>query len=194
MSNQNTTNFAGIAYNYLTLVSNCIDEMEKQGNQTMILTNKDSDWISYEKQIRWSDQSISIPLLFNFYHGVELLLKGILKITGIEYSTDHQLSKLFLKISQIKPKPSRLINILEKHISLEKSPFSSLFKENAKNIDDFYILLRYPIDKRPESVDFDFSSIKGQEDIGLGKYKIIRQDIYEIKESIIEWNQIRNLD
>lgn len=193
MSNQSTPNFAGIAYSYLKLVSNSIDEMEKQGNKAMIFTDNGSDWKSYERQTRWNDQSISIPLIFNFYHGVELLLKGILTVSEIEYSKNHQLSKLFRKIGEVRPKPSRLISVLEKHLSEQNSPFSSLFSTNSKSIDNFYILLRYPIDKPSGSVEFNFSSIKGQEEVGLEKFKIIREDIHEIKESIIDWNQERNL-
>ena len=64
---------------YLDLVKNIADKNIEQGNPHIIsdvmMTEK-----KYEEMTRWSDFIISIPSLSNFYHGLELLLKGFLML------------------------------------------------------------------------------------------------------------------
>jgi hypothetical protein len=51
--------------------------MNKQGNKTMIfmdgdLSEEDSD-LEFNEGTKWNDLNIGIPILFNFFHGIELI-------------------------------------------------------------------------------------------------------------------------
>ena len=61
---------------YLKLVEAVADQMVCQGNQYVIIGDIPISPEDYEEQTKWSDHNISLPLLYNFYHGIELLLKG----------------------------------------------------------------------------------------------------------------------
>ena len=92
------------SYNFWSLTRNSIEEMEKQGNKTIIvseysenITEKQS-WKNYELLTNWNDQNIGIPVLFNFYHGLELFMKGLLEIKRITFETSkHNLKSLYEK-------------------------------------------------------------------------------------------------
>ena len=78
----NGASYINLGYNFLQVVVNSIEEMEKQSNANVIFSySYDSDeqgWLDYEKKTRWNDNNIGIPILFNFFHGVELVLKGLI--------------------------------------------------------------------------------------------------------------------
>ena len=79
------------SYNFWTLTRNSIEEMERQGNKNYVVseysesvTEKES-WQIFELQTKWNDQNIGIPILFNFYHGLELYMKGLLEMKKISF-------------------------------------------------------------------------------------------------------------
>jgi hypothetical protein len=75
MQNENISlHFLTLASKYLILVQNILNESIKIGNKHFVT---DGD---YSENTRWSDFNIFIPTLFNFYHGLELLMKGLILI------------------------------------------------------------------------------------------------------------------
>ena len=63
------------SFQYLRLVENVAGETVIQGNVWVMIKDFEED---YEKDTRWSDHTIIIPLIFNLLHGIELLIKGFL--------------------------------------------------------------------------------------------------------------------
>jgi hypothetical protein len=133
--------------------------------------------------IRWSDQTLVIPLLFNLYHGIELLVKGFLLITpGVEVKPLHGIQRLCRQFSAAYPNEIELNAFLQKYT--EESQLPSLLREflrdNALTLGDLYEVLRYPSDK-------DFVDLKRYVRL---KYKGQRgvpffQELHEGIESII---------
>ncbi len=81
-------NFIGTAYQFWNLVREAINEMGKINYKNVTFSKPDPS-ISYEEsrgkydqKTRWNDFKIGVPLLFNYYHGLELLMKGLLQETN----------------------------------------------------------------------------------------------------------------
>jgi len=82
----NSSAFIGLGYNFLQLTINSIEELENQGNKNLLFLDgnlsEDESWLKYDQQTKWNDNNIAIPVLFNFYHGIELVLKGLILKSG----------------------------------------------------------------------------------------------------------------
>ncbi len=66
---------------YFQLTRNCLEELIKSGNSNYLRTNfdeniskEDSDF-ALKERTKWSDYNVIQPILFNFYHSLELLMK-----------------------------------------------------------------------------------------------------------------------
>ena len=181
--------YISLAYNFFQLSKEAINEMEKQGNPTLIISGKrdndDEGWYDYERNTRWNDSNIGVPVLFNFYHGLELFMKGLLIRVGGSKSKNHHLQDLYKEL--IKPDnniPKGLTLIFKKYI-FSKNPFKDFFEDNDGTANDFYTVLKYP-----ESIDnknFTFRSIRGGEESGLTRYIEVRDDIIRIRQEMRNW-------
>jgi hypothetical protein len=189
------SNYFRLAYQFLNLSTEAIVEMEAQGNQTGIWSEvfdseEESDE-NYHRMTRWNDFNIGVPVLFNFYHGLELLMKGLLYLNPDQKPIKtHKLTELLnqLKTAGIQY-PAGLINILEKHLS-NQSPFNPFFVENSGNIDDFCHFLKYPESgEKSGRVQFRFGEINGTKKVGLKRFEEVRRDIKLLRQEIITWNE-----
>jgi len=188
-------NYFGVGYQFLNLTRESINEMVKQGNHTLLFSdptpNDDDSWAKYEERTRWNDFNIGVPILFNFYHGLELILKAIIKELDIELKKkNHNLNALLdllknLNNSELK----KIIEIFDIHLS-NKSPFYDFFEQNGGTANNYYEMLKYPESKANKS--FRFSEIRGNENEGLRRFLIIKQSTIELKEAIAEWMRNRN--
>ena len=76
-------NYIGITYQFWNLVRESINEMEKINNVNLLISGYDSNisdaesFEIYEEKTKWNDFKIGVPVLFNYYHGLELLMKGL---------------------------------------------------------------------------------------------------------------------
>lgn len=188
-------NYIGLAYQFFNLTRESISEMEKQGNKSMIFSNPIDDeelaWLQYEDKTRWNDFNVGVPILYNFYHGLELYMKGLIySDDSAGRSTNHRLTELFEKLkAPAYSIPIRILDILERNLT-ERSPFHEFFERNGGNVDNYYEFLRYPESKR--NIHFNFSMIRGTEEIGLYKFKEIRSDVVSLKEEIVTWNKSKH--
>lgn len=70
-----------LATQYLDLTEAVSTELVRSGNPWVIVASELSD-AQYRESTTWSDHRIGVAVLFNFYHGVELVLKGFLALGG----------------------------------------------------------------------------------------------------------------
>jgi hypothetical protein len=178
--------YISLAYQFFNLTRETINEMEKQGNDLVIVSDcemtDDESWAKYENETRWSDQNIGVPTLFNFYHGLELLMKGLIERWGHQLKSNHKLTELLATVKEIPEVTDSLIEALEVHLS-DGSPFFEFFQENGGNVDKYYELLKYPESKKGEKFNFQF--IRGREKEGLKRLLTIRDATIKLKEEII---------
>jgi hypothetical protein len=189
--NSNLANFGGLAYNYLNLVKLSIKEMEKQGNPNMLFVDPETTEEEYDQKTSWNDQNIAIPLLFNFYHGLELIMKSILWKEHVDFPNNHNLSILLKKLDEVKPLPKKLIEILKKYIISKDNPFNNFFASNNtdKSVTNFHLMLKYPANTKDLEVSkhYDYSAIRDQGALGLERFKELERDISRIKPAVMDW-------
>jgi hypothetical protein len=83
----------GLASNFWQLPLNVATKLIESGNPGA--TTYDG-WgcpgdEEYEEHIKWPDLNIIEPTLFNFYHGIELSLKSLIRAKDAELKNDHKL-------------------------------------------------------------------------------------------------------
>lgn len=190
-------NYIGMGYQFHQLVQESISEMIKEGNRTLIFSDykenqSDEDsWKEYESKTRWNDFNIGVPLLFNFYHGLELLLKGILQETGLKIKTTHNLKSLFENISEQGNIPKELSDILKKYL-FNENPFLDFFEVNNIPTYNYHLLLKYPESEiKKQNNIHNYSKIRGNEKEGLDRFITLKEDILKMKIEITKWNVSR---
>jgi HEPN domain-containing protein len=181
------SDFIGLGYNFLQLTINSIEEMEKQGNKSLLFfpgnISDDEMKSQYDEKTKWNDNNISIPVLFNFYHGVELVIKGLIVKCGGQLTTMHKLSDLLKELKKSQNPPSEdLINHFEEILKFNLNNF---FDSNNKSVDTFYESFKYPQYKNGGSVIF--KDVRGLETSGLELFISIKNMAADIKLKIIDW-------
>ena len=181
------SDFIGLGYNFLQLTINAIEEMEKQGNKSLLFfsgDNSDNELkTKYDEKTKWNDNNIAIPVLFNFYHGVELVIKGLIVKCGGQLTKMHKLSDLLKELKKSPNPPSEdLINHIEEILKFNLNNF---FDSNNKSVDSFYESFKYPQYKNGDSIVF--KDIRGLETSGLELFNSIKNMATDIKLKIIDW-------
>lgn len=170
-----------LGYKFLNLTENTLSMTISNGNRHIVTSDKDITQDDYEQKTKWSDFRIIIPILFNFYHGLELVLKGILLLNK-DIKSDHNLIALFDEVKTDIRYPKNIVDILEKYINVNKiHPMLETFiKENDININDLYMFLRYPLDKKFEK-NISYFKLKYKEGLALPYFSDIIKDSEEIR-------------
>lgn len=140
-----------LASNFLQLAEGACEQLVKSINPSVVVTKAPISPAQYARRTRWSDHSIGVPILFNFFHGIELLLKGFLA-TSNSTSTGHKLSQLLAKFEEMLP-GTKLGATIEKFVRNidQQSPLGEFIAMNSIHIDDWYEALKYPKSMRGKS-------------------------------------------
>lgn len=134
-----------IGLQYLHLVEVVIAETVAQRNAHIVFSNTEISRDQYERDARWSDHRLVIPLLFVFYHGIEVILKGFLVAAGASPETNHKLSQLVSAFEEQFPGHA-IGTTVRKYIAEDKLPevLASFCKTSGITIDAYYQALKYP--------------------------------------------------
>jgi hypothetical protein len=132
-----------------------------------------------DRQTKWSDARLIEPLLFNFYHGLELLLKGfVLWAAGMDTKLDHRMTRLLESFMAAFPNEHELTKVFQKYItrSAMTELLSEYLEQNGLSVDNFYESLRYPFDRKfAQNYEHLVLKYKGRE--GLPFYEQLVTDI-----------------
>lgn len=172
--------------------------MEKINNINIVYskpdpsTSNEESWTNYDHKTRWNDFKIGVPLLFNYYHGLELLMKGLLQETNnLPPKNTHKLSDYYELIKTNQHAYSvKLVDLIGQFIT-ESNPFKDFFLCNGGDVNDFYLMLRYPT-KNKDSEEYQFKEIRGKGENGLVKWLQLRENTINIKKEIVLWNTARS--
>ncbi|MCF7529864.1 hypothetical protein ACOR62_09980 [Neisseria lisongii] len=141
----NSLGFFTMGQYFLNLAIATTENLIQSGNTRITVTTTPSSVTAYQAETRWSDHNIGVPILFNFYHGIELMLKGTILSQGNLPTKQHQFSEL---IAQIQPDQytCRLLSLVCSVTSDidQTSPLAQFFEKNGINPDKWYIALKYP--------------------------------------------------
>jgi len=176
--------FLTLGTKYFNLVFNSLGETVKSGNPHIVSSDtEETIWDNYFEKTKWSDFMIIEPILFNFYHGLELFLKGLLLLCSQDnVKAQHGLLNLFKQIDPIDSIAKDVKEIIREHLVIsENDTFLYTFlKENNASIDQLYEALRYPSDKSFQNLN-SYISLHYKEDGVIEYFKKIMQDIKTIQ-------------
>jgi hypothetical protein len=172
--------YFGHSNKFLGLVEAIINQMIVSGNKvfrTVALEPNETRNERHKKAAQWDDLNIAIPTLFNFYHGIELTLKGML--SSIEALTNqckqtHDLNFILKELkckSKVDPEFS---NFIKKYTGIENQ-FKPLFNSNQITGNQFYDIFKYPENKKGKQ--FNYNPITQQEELSLLMFKEVIDDI-----------------
>lgn len=177
--------FWQVGDNYLHLVQAVLDKNNEQGN-ALGVTKQGS--IPDEQELAegtlWSDFNVAIPLLFNFFHGLEVILKGFRLVKGLDGRRSHKLSDL---LSDFKSQYSGedLIPLFEKYIVKENLP--SILREfcatSEITIDEYYQALKYPESMKEKQYQHNTLMYKGSK--GAAFFGELNNDIGKIRKKTL---------
>lgn len=172
---------------YLCLVENVLYENIKSGNRWTLCGENEIADREYEEKTKWSDFNISIPILFNFYHGLELSLKGLLLLKK-EYklSPDHKIESLYEEFKNNYNKQEDLTRFFDKYLLIKKMPLfiSNVLQENNLGVSGLYEFFRYPFDKKFKNTR-NYQKIKYTEDEGLDFFTELMDDISDFRKNMV---------
>ena len=174
--------FWRVSLQYLSIVENIARETEVQGN-TLVLTKDIKDGPitpeEYKEKTMWSDHNVIVPLLFNLYHGIELLVKGFLLIDA---STDvkprHTVQELSRQFAKLFPGEDVLIGFVQKYTEEAHLPniLAEFITDNAMTFKDLYQALRYPTDTDFQKLN-RYLKLKYQGENGIRFFTELHQDV-----------------
>lgn len=189
--------FLTLGLKYIKLVSNIFEENKKQNNIHMIITSDFVTENSYNKITKWSDFNIIEPILFNFYHGLELIMKGLLLLDNSTYyvKPEHSLKELLNNIKLKKELPNSIKVILEKQILKDKiNPILLKFMDdNRLNVDQLYKALRYPTEKNFINCK-NYFNLHYKEENSLDYFSQIINDINQLSKEVVKFYREKEKD
>lgn len=176
--------FWTVGIQYLHLVQAVSNETHDQGNRHIVVTDDINNHNEYSEQTKWSDFNLVIPLLFNFYHGLEVILKGFRHANGVAGSHSHSLSNLLTDFKANNP-GNDLIPLFEKYILQPNLPtiLSEFCTESGITIDDYYQALKYPQSTRGDQ--YHHHPLKYRESEGAAFFSELRDDIQKLREKMV---------
>ena len=176
---------------YITMVENTLEKAIKSGNPSVIISDSyitDQDLINKTK---YCDYSIIIPLLFLFYHWIELVLKAFLLVlvkedADIKKISHHNVIKLLKEFKNNFSNEKDIIIFFEKYIKKDNMPnlLKMFFNKNNLSVRNYYNFFRYPLDKN-FNIKYDYSSIQYTNKEGLTFFKDLLKDINIYKKHIV---------
>lgn len=173
-----------VANQYLNVVENQLKQtIESENKHIVILNNEEIDWKTYEKMTISSDFRIIVPVLFNLYQGIELIMKGLLLINKEDYPTNnkgHKLSLLYQKVKLQDNIPMSIKEYLSYFLEPKEGYIQSFLNKNNKKLDNISEILRYPTDKSFLKI-YDYTNLKYQE----------RKMIPYIEEILVKCHKLR---
>lgn len=169
-----------VGVDYLHLVKCVVGETIKQGNVNNLLKSEPFSDDAYELETRWSDHNLIIPVLFDFYHGLEVIFKGFLISFGHPIERNHKLSKLLTDFESCFPNHC-IASIAGKYVKQDRLPpiIASFCNESGISIDEYYQALKYPESK--SGTIYEHYPLKYQDKSGLAFFEEFLTDVDHIR-------------
>jgi hypothetical protein len=140
-----------------------------------------------QENAKRSDMYMVIPLLFNFYHGVELMLKGfVLFAEGPQEKLEHNLIQLQERFAKRYANQYTLIAYFAKYLDKSQMPglLRTFLNGNNLTVNRFYESFRYPANK-DLSQEFKYFTLKYKGLNGVDFYETLANDISEMMRLIV---------
>lgn len=136
------------SFQFLSLADVATEGLILQKNNNCIVTDSLATEEEFMEKTKYGDFNIGIAILFNLYHGIELLLKGFLLIKGFQLSK-HNLKRLRVEFEKRYPEEEQLNYFFNRYINDDHLPLylNEFLTANKLEFGGLYEALRYPLDK-----------------------------------------------
>ncbi len=150
-SNQLPLSYFTLGAQFLRLAHESCVEIVNSGNKHVVLTDKPLKPSEYGRIVRWSDHSVGTAVLFSFFHGIELILKGFLTARSVARA-HHRLTELLSEFELAFP-GTELGEEIKNALPApgRASPISRFLVTNSIQIDSWYDALKYPESKKGQA-------------------------------------------
>ncbi|MGY4829170.1 hypothetical protein ACVNIS_11375 [Sphaerotilaceae bacterium SBD11-9] len=138
--------YATLGMQFLRAAENSCAELVKRDNCLAVVFNSEQgfDMEAYEEATGWSDHKIGVPILFTFFHGVELTLKAFLVPAGVG-KKNHRLTQLLAEFESIYPNTKLAAHLRQCITGIDAAaPLGAFLDRNAATVDSWYQTLKYP--------------------------------------------------
>lgn len=180
-----------VSFQFFSLVQNSLKEIISQGNKWLLVSDDEIEFEKYASETRWSDHQVIIPLLFNFYHGLELFLKGLLQFDPtFELKAKHSIEGLSARFIKDNPSHKELCSFLKKYTNMGKLPelLKDFLSQNNLSINKLYEALRYPTDPSFNQIR-DYFNIKYKEEEGFHFFEELLCDIEKARIAAVSYGR-----
>lgn len=175
-----------LSESFLQLVESVLKETISYGNvDTYFGKPYDNIQEHYRQMTKWSDFRILVPILFNFFHGIELLLKAAnYKIKSHTGRPNHKLPHLLEDFKVNYPNAVELTCIFNKYIYTNQTDSAILndfyISNNISDSSQFYEVFKYPYSKDFQT-DFNYKDLRNLKTDGINFFRQIIKDIQIIR-------------
>lgn len=183
-----------VSMQYLIGTQYLLQVIIENRNRHSYVGNPIDDDILQEK-LESNDREIFYPLMFNFYHALEIIFKGLIELqTSENLQRKHSLSQLYKRVEKLELNKTDLL-LIGSYVSKidENFPeFAKWMQENKLTIDSFYEFLKYPAatingkEKISRVELYSDPKLLGKEDKTLPFYKKLCNDIEKIRRLIVK--------
>ena len=179
------------------MVMNTLEMAIKEKNPSVIISDTFITEKYLNEKTKYCDYSIIYPLLFLFYHWIELILKGFLlvlveedpetKKPDTKKIAHHNIIKLLKQFKENYSNEKDIINFIEKYtIKNNMPPFlKDFFDKNELSIKNYYKFFKYPLDT-DFNIICDYSSITHTDKKGLTFFEDLLKDINRCQPLIVK--------
>lgn len=155
-----------LAAQFLRLAHESCVEIINSGNKYTLVSDVPISPLEFSHAVRWSDHAVGAGVLFSYFHGIELILKGFLSAAGIRLK-HHRLTELLKKFEEYFP-DTDLAKAVHKALPKagENTPMGRFLDANTIQIDEWYEALKYP-ESRTGLIDHFHLKFGGQTTISF---------------------------
>jgi len=175
-----------IGFQYLDLAEKTSKLISDQGNKWVVCSEGGAwELKEYEDATKWSDHRLGIPIIFNFYHGVELVLKGFIYAAG-NSKIGHKISVLLSRVDKMHP-DQKFTKIIRKYIDTKCVPdiLKEFINRSSTSFDNWYQAYKYPEDKDGNVYEHYF--LKYRESQGAEFFGDLTKDIEDIRVEVVRF-------
>lgn len=187
-----TLKFYKLGHQFLNSSKVLLEKLVENDNRQVVISNFEITEEYYNEQTKYSDFYIIIPILFNYYHGLELIIKAALEQVGKLKKDRHNMEDLIKKLKEEYKEDENFINCIIEKID-KPIQIVNKFQTDNNRINGFsvYEALRYPDNKSADKL-INYESLLYNGDIIIDDCREIIQNIENIK--IVTVRKYRELE
>ena len=187
-----TLKFYKLGHQFLNSSKVLLEKLVENDNRQVVISNFEITEEYYNEQTKYSDFNIIIPILFNYYHGLELIIKAALEQVGKLKKDRHNMEDLIKRLKEEYKEDENFINCIIEKID-KPIQIVNKFQTDNNRINGFsvYEALRYPDNKSADKL-IKYESLLYNGDIIIDDCREIIQNIENIK--IVTVRKYRELE